>query len=189
VPYNGPGFFAPTLPANATIGRNGAFILASTHVKNTQPGTGFKLYACNATSLGLTTNTTQSSCSHGGCYIAYTNYLQVRNPATKNCLTIKNTTANVVSGLDFEPCNFASAVQGQFFETYQYNQYAPYYESLRSIGGSTFDLIQDYEYNHQGPERPQFSAWSLSRKDNITVQVDRFNYTQEGLSAQLNMVV
>jgi hypothetical protein len=50
-------------------------------------------------------------------------------------------------------------------------------------------LIQDYEFrNRQGPNREQFSAWSLDRKDNVTVQVARANYTQVGLSAQLNLV-
>jgi hypothetical protein len=86
-------------------------------------------------------------------------------------------------------CNFANAVQGQFFESYQQVQYAPGYEYVKSVGGSTFDLIQDYEFrNRQGPNREQFSAWSLDRKDNVTVQVARANYTQVGLSAQLNLV-
>jgi hypothetical protein len=110
----------------------------------------------------------------------------VRNPATGNCLTITQTTANVQSGIKFQACAFDAGVQGQFFETTQQVQYSPGYESLRSYGPSTFDVPLDREFRGgNGPIREQFSAWGLDRRDNLTIVVDRANYTQQGLSATL----
>jgi hypothetical protein len=95
----------------------------------------------------------------------------------------------VQSGIKFQSCAFDKGVQGQFFEATQQVQYSPGYESLRSYGASTFDVPLDREFRGgQGPNREQFSAWGLDRRDNLTIVVDRANYTQQGLSATLYAV-
>lgn len=126
-PANGAGFQAPTLPANATFSLMGKFRLAKGN-----KGFPFTFAACNVNSLGLTTNTTQSSCSHAGCYTTYTNYVQVHDPAGR-CLTV--TTYNTsTSGLSFRQCDPIPQTKAQYFQTTQQVLYSMGYSDLQSYG-------------------------------------------------------
>lgn len=127
-PANGAGLQAPTLPANATFSLMGQFRLA----KGKSKGFPFTFAACNVSSLELTTNTTQSSCSHSGCYTTYTNHVQVHDPVGR-CLTV--TTYNTsTSGLSFRQCDPSPQTKAQYFQATQQVLYSMGYSDLQSYG-------------------------------------------------------
>lgn len=128
--------------------------------------------------LTLPSNTTQSSCTHGSCYIAYTNYVRIINPATNHCLTAHHPNAN--STYNFQPCDPNPSTYAQFWEANQYVMYYPTIEPGARVvfEGVSLDVIQPGGMDG-------FLALGLTRSDNRTVSVSTFGYTQMGLSANL----
>ncbi|CAK4032752.1 Hypothetical predicted protein [Lecanosticta acicola] len=179
VPYNGPGFEAPTLPANATIWPFQSFTLAPQLPFDGYP---FTFSACNVSSLAVTTNTTQSSCSHTGCYTTYTNYVQVHDFFDR-CLTITNYNATA-SGLHFQHCDENPSNKAQYFVTTQQVLYSFGMSQVLSYGTVDFSDAQNFGYQYQELYGPPL-AWDLSRWDNKTIQTVQAGTTQIGLSASL----
>lgn len=171
--FAGPGFHSSTLPANATVS-NRLWTLSNS---TTSTGKSFTLQACNSTALSLTTNQTQGSCGHTGCYTTYTNWIRIINPDTNRCLTIQSFNTNA-SALQFQPCNAHPSNTSQMFQTSQTVSYPPaIVGGPPTIGGVEVDNIQN--------ANDAAVAWALSRGDNRTVQVVQADYTQVGLSADL----
>ncbi|KAF2166314.1 hypothetical protein M409DRAFT_23504 [Zasmidium cellare ATCC 36951] len=171
VPYNGRGFHAPTLPANTTVHDNYFYLSNKTAVA-------FSAFACNVTSLGLTTNQTQSSCSHGGCYTTYSNYVQIRRPENGDCLTNPNLNTNG-SLMLFKPCDQEPTTTAQFFQATQQILYDNSRKKVTNVG------VVDFENVQRSNDEGSFFAWALTRKDNRTVETVLADYTQAGLSANL----
>ena len=166
------GYSAPTLPANASVGNH--WQLSNT----TSKGATFYVKACNSTSLGVSSPQVQSSCSHSGCYHAYTNYVQLINPSTGHCLTSLNYKA-AASKLGFKTCDAAATNFYQLFETDQQVLYTMGYQALTSYGDVDFNPI-----NLGQPPDPPFQAWTLDESYK-SIELIQYDYTQDGLFAVL----
>ena len=76
-------------------------------------------------------------------------------------------------------CLADPADTAQLWSVGQQVLYTPAFGKITGYEPVTFDPVQTSE--NEGP----FLAWILDRKDNLTVELIQFDYTQDGLSAVL----
>ncbi|KAF2810916.1 uncharacterized protein BDZ99DRAFT_497844 [Mytilinidion resinicola] len=167
---NGPSgnpFQNVTFPANATASSPWKIVSPSHHNKSAP----FTLTNC--------TFTTQSSCTHGGCYINYITTTQITH--SKRCLTFSTTDATQNATFSFQPCNGANAT-AQLFELSQVVNYSPGYASITAYGEVDVNLIQ-----LQVATQPFRAFWigDEGSSERRTIEAILYPYTQAGVGVKL----
>ncbi|KAF2490590.1 hypothetical protein BU16DRAFT_159256 [Lophium mytilinum] len=156
-----------TLPANATASSPWKIGSPTHH----DQGALFTLTNC--------TSTTQSSCSHGGCYINYITTTQITR--SKRCLTFSNTDATQNATFSFQPCTGANST-AQLFELSQVVRYSPGYASVTAYGEVDVNLIQ-----LQVATEPFRAFWigDEGSSERRTIEAINYPYTQAGVGVRL----
>jgi hypothetical protein len=116
-------------------------------------------------------------CADFGCVKSYTDYIHVINPRTGHCLTTQNYLAPR-SKLVFQACDPAPTNFSQLFQASQVVNYDHGFHHITSYSEVDLDPIQlSYDTD-------PFQAWILA-KDNKTIEVELYQYTQHGYFATL----
>lgn len=142
---------------------------------NDNRGASFSLRTCNFSSLEYSAYI-NSTCSHNGCYNSYSDFIQVVDLYTGLCLSTRQWNASNTE-LNFVNCVNDSTDPSQLWFAYQTLHYTLGYVDLLSYGPVSFDSIQPYTQ--------PFLAWYISAKDNKTLEVLQYQYTQYGVLMDL----